>query len=99
MTGDDNRKTARRTKAGCDNQETEANGEMWNDQRRDEDGFQRPLQAEGIAIEHESESRADKESQRRGACADDQSVAKAGAEILIGERLGEPTPGERIRRK
>ena len=73
-----------------DDQEAEPDGEMRDHQRRQQHRLDAALEAELVAVEREGEGGADDQRDGRGPGGDDRSVAEAGLEVLVGQRLDEP---------
>src|ERR671912_1522490 len=99
MAGHDDRKAAGRTELGGQDEEAQPDREMRYYQRGKEDALDRPLQRERVPVEHKSEGGADEKRYGRRPAGHDEAVAESSAEIVIGERLGEPAPGPRLGRE
>ena len=92
MASDDDGKAACPANLGGKNQKTQPDGEMGHDQRGQQNGLYRALEGERIAIERKGESCSHQQGDGGGPAGDDEAIAKARTEVLIGEGLGKPTP-------
>src|SRR5262249_30252075 len=73
-------------------EKTEANREVRHHQRRKQQGLERPLETELVALERERERRADRERDGGRPAGHDEPVVEAGLKVFVRDRLDEPAP-------